>query len=283
MTWHRTTDVEQYLAAVGDLLLSEPWRHSVALTVVEDVRATPDGTVFAWWDEGGGDVTGAVSQTPPYALLLSVVPDHAVGPLVELLAPERVNGPTALAAQVAAVAARAAGGTAVLRSAQRLHRLAALVEPDAPGAARIAGPKDLDLVVDWFRAFVEETGVTAGAVEDRVRERLALDGYVLWEDDAPVAMAGRTRLDAAGAPRPRLRRGGDRGRHRALVRPGRHRRGPVHRPDQPDEQRPVRPVGLPAGRRPRRAAGRDLLRLSRSLGTGGALQSADGHRAGAAP
>jgi ribosomal protein S18 acetylase RimI-like enzyme len=193
MTWHRTTDVEQYLAAVGDLLLSEPWRHSVALTVVEDVRATPDGTVFAWWDEGGGDVTGAVSQTPPYALLLSVVPDHAVGPLVELLAPERVNGPTALAAQVAAVAARAAGGTAVLRSAQRLHRLAALVEPDAPGAARIAGPKDLDLVVDWFRAFVEETGVTAGAVEDRVRERLALDGYVLWEDDAPVAMAGRTR------------------------------------------------------------------------------------------
>lgn len=200
MTWHETTDVEQFLATAGDLLLGDPGRHTVALTVAENVRAQPDGTRFAWWTDEVGEVTGVVSQTPPYPLLLSVVPDEAVRPLVELFEPRAVNGPTALAAQVAAVSAAYRGGPVTLRRAERLHRLGTLTPPVAPGAPRVAGPGDQSLLVRWFDAFIDETGVLPQDTEAAVRERLAFGAFVLWEDDGPVALAGRTRK-AFGAVR----------------------------------------------------------------------------------
>ncbi len=190
MTWVETDDVEQYLGAAGNLLLADPVLHTVALTIVENCRARPDGTRFAWWQGESGEVTGAVSRTPPYPLLLSVVPDQAVRPLVELFAPDAVSGPTALATQVAAVAARPGGHRIELLSAERLHRLTALQVPSVPGAARLGTPDDLALLVAWFGAFVAESGVLATDVEQAVRERLTWDGFVIWEDDGPVALAG---------------------------------------------------------------------------------------------
>lgn len=193
MTWHETADVEQFLAEAGDLMLTDPGLHTVSLTVCENVRARPDGTRFAWWTQQDGDVTGAVSQTPPYPLLLTAVPDEAVGPLVELFAPQAVNGPTALAAQVATVSARRRGGTVTLRNAQRLHRLGELRPPATPGAPRLATDDDRGLLVEWFDAFITETAVLPQDTEATVRDRLAFGGLVLWEDGGPVAMAGRSR------------------------------------------------------------------------------------------
>ena len=192
MTWVETGEVEQYVDAAGKLLLADPVLHTVALTVVENARAQPDGTRFAWWQDGG-EVTGAVSRTPPYPLLLSVVPDEAIAPLVQLFKPDAVSGPTALAAQVAAVAARPRGCQVELRAAERLHRLTALQVPSVPGAARVGTADDLELLVAWFGAFVAESGVIATDVERAVRERLTWNGFVLWEDGGPVALAGCTR------------------------------------------------------------------------------------------
>jgi len=201
MTWHVTEDVEQFLTVAGDLLLAEPAVHSVSLTVCENARLRPDGTVFAWWTEPTGEVTGAVSSTPPYPMVLAAVPEQAIGPLVEQLRPEGVHGPSRLAVQVAALAARARGGTAWLRHAERLFRLGTLVVPSVAGTARLATDADLPLLVAWMHAFVAETGVVASEIEASVADRVSYGGYLLWEvDGTPVAMSGHTRI-AFGAGR----------------------------------------------------------------------------------
>lgn len=194
MTWHETTDVEQWLAASADLLFHEPGVHTISLTVAANVRARPDGTRFLWWQEPGGDVTGCVSQTPGYPPVLAAVPDAAIRPLVQLLSPTGVNGPTALAAQFAGVAAAETGRVPRLLHAERLFRLAELTPPAVPGAARLAGPADEPLLVEWFEAFIAETGVQPADVPAMVRERLGYGSFLLWEvEGTAVSMAGRSR------------------------------------------------------------------------------------------
>lgn len=194
MTWHLTDDVEQWLAAAADLLFHEPGVHTISLSVAANCRARPDGTRFAWWQEPGCDVTGAVSLTPPYPLLLAVVPDHAIRALVDVFAPTAVNGPTELAVQVAAMAAQASGTTAQVLHAERLFRLGELVVPEVQGHARPGTADDEALIVAWFEAFVAETGVPAHDVPASVRDRLSFGGFLLWEvDGVPVSLAGRTR------------------------------------------------------------------------------------------
>ena len=197
MVWHETDDVEQYLAAAGDLLYAEPGLHTIALTVCENTRARPDGTRFAWWQEPAGPqqgtVTGCVSRTPPYPVVLAVVPEEAMSALVDLWPLEAVNGTTAVAAQVAALAARRTGRRARLKGAERLFRLDALQVPETPGRARVADESDLPVLVPWFEAFIAEADLFPQDAERFVRDRLAYGGMVLWEDDGPVAMAGHTR------------------------------------------------------------------------------------------
>jgi GNAT superfamily N-acetyltransferase len=185
--------VEQFLAAAGDLILGDPALHTITLTVCENVRARQDGTRFAWWQEASGDVTGCVSQTPPYPVVLAVVPEHAMEPLVSFWQVDGVNGPVAVAAQVAALAARHSGRTATLRTSERMFRLRQLVPPDVPGTPRVASTSDTDLLVTWFEAFIAEADVIGQDVEKAVRDRLRYQGFVLWEDRGPVALAGHTR------------------------------------------------------------------------------------------
>src|SRR5262249_15351379 len=122
MSWTFTTDVETYAAAAGDLLGAEPAGHTISLTVIETARAhRGDDEIFGWWTGRDGRVTGAVSHTSPHPLLLAVVPDEAIQPLVDGLrtagrAVAGVNGPAALAGQVAAVWT-ASGGRAELGGA----------------------------------------------------------------------------------------------------------------------------------------------------------------------
>lgn len=200
MAWHESDDVEQYLAAAGDLLLPEPGLHTISLTVCENARARPDGTRFAWWQQPDGEVTGCVSLTPPYPATIGVVPQEAIEALVDLWDVPGYNGPTEPAVQVAALAAARRGGTAVLRNASRLFRLGELVPPAVPGAARVAEERDTPFVGAAFRAFVAETGAIPQDVDSIVRDRIGYGGFVLWEDPDPVAVAGVSRV-AFGAAR----------------------------------------------------------------------------------
>jgi predicted GNAT family acetyltransferase len=81
---------------------------------------------------------------------------------------------------------------------QALHVLEAVEEVPTPsGSWRPAGPKDVDLVLDWSRAFGEEAVPHEPWDEERARKnlsrRLASEGgsrIWLWEDPEPVCLVG---------------------------------------------------------------------------------------------
>lgn len=213
MGWRFTDAVDEYADRVRDVLAAEPERHTVALTVMEAVRGGQrwsDAPMhFGWWEEAGV-VHGAVSLTPPFPLLLTLVPPGSVDGLVAALrergAPvSGVNGERDLAEEVARRWCAANGLRAATAMEQRLYRLDRLVPPDPPppGAARRASAADLDLVVGWFGDFHAEAEPSAGPSDlaGLVRGRVEAGLVWLWEDGgAPVAMAGRNPT-AAGVAR----------------------------------------------------------------------------------
>ena len=80
MPWRLTNDVEVYAERAADLLMRSPAEHTVPLTVLETVRRghrwSDAAMLFGWFEDGGG-VRGAVFRTPPFELLLAVVPEEA--------------------------------------------------------------------------------------------------------------------------------------------------------------------------------------------------------------
>jgi RimJ/RimL family protein N-acetyltransferase len=212
MGWQFTHDVEEYASMATPLLAADPARHTISLTVIENARARrrplEPPELYGWWTSPAGAPTGAVSHTPPFPLLLGVVPDEAIRPLVEELIavrqPPGVNAATALAAQFAAVWTARSGQWAVLEQASRLYRLAGLSPPSPapPGRARPATAADTELLVAWIDEFSRDAPGTRLDPRDIVAERLRHGGLTLWQDEqgTPVSLAGRTRA-AAGVVR----------------------------------------------------------------------------------
>jgi GNAT superfamily N-acetyltransferase len=216
MSWKFTEDVEEYARAAGPLLAARPAEHTVSLTVIENARASDrspsaagEPEVFGWWTDATGAVSGAVSHTPPYELLLGVVPDEAMRPLArELLdrgrRPAGVNGATSPAVEFASVWSALTGDKVALGFAMRLYRLGELVPPDPapPGRARLATADDTSLLVEWVLGFDEDAGTHIHDADAAVADRLRYGGLILWEDGdgTPVSLAGRTR-PAAGVVR----------------------------------------------------------------------------------
>jgi hypothetical protein len=202
VAWTFTDDVRGYAPHAEALLGADPERHTIALTVVVQALAGHEapGSLYGWWTDDAGRVTGAVSMTPPYEPLLEQAPEESFSSLVHGVLERHgrfsgVNAPTSLALPLSAVAARETGGRVVLGHATRLFRCEQLVAPDpAPpsGAARVADEHDLDLVAAWYRAFGEEAGSPmTDDVEGSVRARMRLGHVMLWCDDdgTPVSMS----------------------------------------------------------------------------------------------
>ncbi|MDP9397080.1 MAG: GNAT family N-acetyltransferase [Actinomycetota bacterium] len=210
MPWEFTDDVELYAARTWDLLAARPAENTVALTVIGNLRAgrrwSSEPVVLGWYDDGG--VSGAVSLTPPYELLLAVVPDRTVGELAAELRARRVrvpgvNGDVATADRFVREWTAGTGAGAVNAMPQRLYVLAELRPPATPGGRpRRAEAQELDVGVRWFSAFQREVGAHAVDVEPTVQEWIEEGRLWLWEDDSHevVSLAGRQRT-AGGVAR----------------------------------------------------------------------------------
>jgi hypothetical protein len=210
--WTLTEDPEVYRERVWELLAADPAEHTVTLTVLDMLRGghrwSDEPMAFGVYEDGG-EVRGAVSMTPPFELLLAVLPETAVGELVDALRVAGVVVPGAHGTidDVARFAAAWTAGT-TLRTVtifrQRLYRLGELwpPEPPPPGRARLAEEGDVPLAVAWYDAFASDTGTHATDHEPMVRERIGGGRLWLWEDPAGevVSLAGRT-VSAAGVSR----------------------------------------------------------------------------------
>ncbi len=214
MAWMLTRSLDTFAAMAGGLLRADPVRHTVPLTLLATLRAAgpsafgDDPERYGWHASDGGGVDGAFLQTPPFPVLVPVLPSGSAPDLIRLLAedgglPDAANVSSDDEAAFSAACAEATGGGATVAQRQRLHRLDRLMAPDPapPGAARVAGPVDRELLIEWSVAFDLEAHTQARDNERTVDDRLSHAGLTLWEAGGePVAMAGRTR-EASGVVR----------------------------------------------------------------------------------
>jgi GNAT superfamily N-acetyltransferase len=226
MGWWFTDDVETYCERAWTLLAGSPVDQTVALSVIESVRAGHRWSgrgeiVFGWYDDG--EVRGAMSLTPPFELLLAVVPGDTVHELVAALQRDDVAFPGVNGdAETVAAFAGAWAGANGLRThpvrQMRLYRLERLrfPSPVPPGAARPGALEDIQTAVRWLEEFEAEAGVPRTDVEAAVRMAIGAGRLWLWEDPAAAAVslasrtptsAGVARIAPVYTPPDRRRRG----------------------------------------------------------------------------
>ncbi|GIE04981.1 N-acetyltransferase [Paractinoplanes durhamensis] len=194
--WHLTDDVP---GRVVDFLRSRPALHTMQLTVTAQPRAR--GTLFGWLETEGA-VRGFLYRLSSHRVHLTrLSPEQAESLVVHLgAAGQQLTGVTSdhdTATAFAEAWRRHTGVEATPNWWGRLHRLGTLTppEPEPAGAARLAGPADLDQVIRWCGDF-------ATAVDDSLdpaawaSSRYADKHFTFWETPTgePVSMAGSTRL-----------------------------------------------------------------------------------------
>jgi ribosomal protein S18 acetylase RimI-like enzyme len=192
---HVTDDVEEFAAAAGAYLSSDPVAHTVVLTVLVQLRAGHpfgDSPRFAWLTDDVGDVVAAASWTPPFHVLLATADPESAATLAPAFPDtDGVSGRVAAAHAFAAALSRP---TEIQRSDLQ-YRLDQIVAPHpSPGTPRrIAGEADLAVATTWFEAFVAEVGIPGGDHRGAIEYRMNNGGAVwFWERDGePVCLVGR--------------------------------------------------------------------------------------------
>ncbi len=196
-------DPGEFLAAAGDYLAADPVISTVVTTVAHRLLAQQaDGITQPgrnWWlvVRNASAVAGAGMRTAPFAPyppFLLPMPGEAAVALARALH-ERgeevlaVNGARPPVDLCAAELARLGGGRVQVSLHTRLHELGELVWPaPVPGGLRAATEDDVELVMEWFGAFMGDAdeqagrprGASAHEVPDRAEMLRRLRAGSLW-------------------------------------------------------------------------------------------------------
>ena len=241
------------------------------LTALRSTRGVTDG-VFLSVDDCDGAV-GAALQLPGDALLVSGLPPAmAKAAAVEVSAVRAalpgIRGTRGTAMAFADAWCSVTGAHAAEAIGRTLYGLDELVPPTGvPGASRIAGAADAELLFDWLDGFFVDA---FDAASDREARRgyladIRADGghVVLWsvvggrcagQHGAGARTRGghvphRPGLHAGREQRSRVRRGGHRGRRASRPPARRQARGAVRRRRQPWREPDLPAARVRAGRR----------------------------------
>ncbi len=205
MEVRRLFDPAAFLASTTSLLLRDEARHNLILGIAGTLRDQPDryDEFRLWVVEHRGEVAAAALQTPPHNLVVAQPSeDHALVALADAIASDSVELPGVVAALPEADRFADSWETRhevrrVRRVSQRIYRLTLLRAPDdVPGKERVATADDVPLLVDWVEAFADEALHAApGPASDTERVVAARlrgkeSGFLLWEHDGPVSLAG---------------------------------------------------------------------------------------------
>ncbi|MFI1165824.1 GNAT family N-acetyltransferase [Streptomyces sp. NPDC020801] len=203
--WYLIGDLDEFLSRAGEFLRSRPARHTVHLTVTENLRSRGgrvygDGAPEFGVLEEVGAVRAAFFRTPPHPLVSTPLTEAEADALAGRLAGagralSGVNAEHDTAAAFAAAWRRHTGAEAAVHKRLRLYRLGELSvpQPVPPGRARVAGAEDQERLARWYGEFCADVGETVVRnPADWADERVERGDVRFWElpDGTPVAMAG---------------------------------------------------------------------------------------------
>jgi predicted GNAT family acetyltransferase len=198
------TGADAVLERIGKLLLADEARHNLSLGILSTARAHaavyPE--LHGWVVWAGALLVGAAIRTPPHNLVLARPADErAIDALAHAIDAELPGVVGAVPEVDAFATAWAKRHHLEVTPAfdQRIYALREVSPLDSvPGAMRLAGAADRQLVLGWIRAFVREA---LGGADDEGEARVdrsvdaRLDasdaGISLWElDGEAVSLAG---------------------------------------------------------------------------------------------
>jgi uncharacterized protein len=193
-------NADEFLAAAGPLLLADEARHNLILGIAGTVRDRPD--VYpdaAFWVVDGA----AALRTRPYNLVLATPRDDAALRALVAAIDDELPGVSGTTPEVFDFARLWAKPWKVTME-QNVFAVDRVELPAAvPGTMRAATQDDLELLLEWWHAFVVEAVPEDdnGPAHDRslILRRLEANALDLWEvDGTPVSMAGRGGLTPNG-------------------------------------------------------------------------------------
>lgn len=202
----RLSDPRGFLELARPLLAPDPEteaRHNLILGVAGTAAERPElyPTFRAWVALEHGEPVAGASRTPPFAAILAE-PRSAAAllALLDALAEDEPGLPGLVGNEphVRRAAERwteRTGASAAIRERHGVYALTDVREVPRPaGAPRPATRADRDLVLAWLLDFAEEVPVPGsddpGFLERVVDARLDHGWWWLWEEGAPVSLAG---------------------------------------------------------------------------------------------
>jgi uncharacterized protein len=199
MELHKFDTIDKFWDKTQTYLLQHEAENNVLLAVVHTLLHNPTrypDPPYLAMVEIDGDVVATAIRTPPHKLLLSKVSNlEALTLVAQDLQREPLPGVTGLVPEVETFLQAWQGLTGQsyrLLTEMRIHQLTAL-QPviTANGHLRLVTENDRALLLKWLPAFDAETGLEViEDVERIVTNRLKTQNTYLWEDNAPVSLAG---------------------------------------------------------------------------------------------
>jgi RimJ/RimL family protein N-acetyltransferase len=197
-----TRDPREFVSRAGRFL-EQRLEDNVLATVTLDVlggRVMAQPPLFALGLEPEGQVQWMGVRTPPLPMLAAELDGADAPALVEVWLSEDpdvpgVNAQPATGRQIAAAWCARTGGSSACRIRMAMHQLDRVIDPPrpAPGELRVALGADRPLLLEWWRAFARDAGVSPANAEASIDVRLRQHGLLVWEDGRPVSMVGVSR------------------------------------------------------------------------------------------
>jgi predicted GNAT family acetyltransferase len=174
-------DPDAFHAVAGAWLARDPVRHNLMLGLLATLRERPEvyPDFALWLVREEGEAVAAALRTRPHPLVLAA--PEAQAATLELAdglrsLEEHLPGVVGALPEAEVFAARyleGSGSRIVRRMEQAIHVLETVEDVPTPsGGVRVAGRADLDLVLEWMRAFHAEALGPHDADENEARRRV---------------------------------------------------------------------------------------------------------------
>lgn len=199
MQLHRFDSIDKFWDQTQAYLLQHEAENNVLLGLANTLRNNPvryPDPAYLSMVEIDGEIVATAIRTPPHKLLLSKASNlEALNLIVGDLEREILPGVMGLVPEVdifLQARQQLTGQSYRLSIAMKIHQLKA-VQPvaTANGHLRLATERDRDLLLEWLPAFNTEIGFEVNEdIEWIVTNQLKTKNTYLWEDNAPVSLAG---------------------------------------------------------------------------------------------